>query len=298
MAFQQPDSQQLVCRYFPMTLSQTDVDALKPGEWVTDDVIDFYFRFLKHRYFPDNKKYVYVPVPVANLLTKRAIDSSSTYIKDLAGDANALDFETQCLRKPKNIKVAFLPIFGDGHWSLLVYRCQRHRLPEFLHFNSYLNSTRENHTQCARNALINLLYVFRENDPDMVISKESYKLVVKNCPQQTNGNDCGVFVCMYAYTLSSRLARREQEARRAPLHSLVKRISAISYSSPPTPDRRSGSDRLSFSTKNPDKDKYDPEEQAWKIKDNDAVQPGDMREYLIKAIHRATSSSRSHSASL
>ncbi|KAJ1666291.1 hypothetical protein IW140_006029 [Coemansia sp. RSA 1813] len=293
-----PPPRSLSCRDFPMTLSETDLDALNPGEWVTDDVIDFYFRYLKHRYFPDNKKYVYISVNIANLLTERPIESTSRHIRDLASDANALDYETQCLRKPRNIRIAFLPIFGDGHWSLLVYRSQKHQLPEFLHFNSYLGSTRANHTQCARTALINLLYVFRENDPDMVISKDSYKLVVKNCPQQRNGNDCGVFVCMYAYILSSRMAARESEGRKNAIQSIVRRFSGFSHTSP-TPSDRGASDRLLFSAKNANKDKIeDPEEAAWKIKDRDSIQPDDMRDYLIKVIHRATIASKGHSASL
>ncbi|KAJ2613221.1 hypothetical protein H4S08_002340 [Coemansia sp. RSA 1365] len=57
----------LQCRHFPMTLSYTDIEALQPGEWVTDDVIDFYFR--------GNKKYAFIPVPIANLLTERPIDT-------------------------------------------------------------------------------------------------------------------------------------------------------------------------------------------------------------------------------
>ncbi|PIA15481.1 cysteine proteinase [Coemansia reversa NRRL 1564] len=277
-----------------MTLSYTDIEALQPGEWVTDDVIDFYFRYLKHKYFKDNKKYAFIPVPIANLLTERPVDSSSKSIKDLASDANMLDAETQCLRKPKQIRVAFLPIFGDGHWSLLVYRNQKHRpLPEFLHFNSYLDSTRENHTQCARTALINLLYVFRENDPSMTISKDSYKLVVKNCPQQNNGNDCGVFVCMYAYTLSTRLAKRESEGRSSPLHAVFRRLSVMTNS----PPLGRWSDTLSFSSKDPEKDHHDQEEQEWKIKDKDAILPDSMREYLIKIIYSATIT-QSASASL
>ncbi|KAJ1844210.1 SUMO1 sentrin specific peptidase 8 [Coemansia sp. RSA 2703] len=297
-AHPEPAAPQLYqCRMFPMTLSQDDVDALQPGEWVTDDVIDFYFRSLKHKYFRDNKKYVYIPVNIANLLTERAVDSSSKHLKELADDANALDFETQCLRKPRQIRVAFLPIFGDGHWSLLVYRHQHKRLPEFLHFNSYLNSTRAHHTQCARTALINLLYVFRENDPDMTISKDSYKLVVKNCPQQNNGNDCGVFVCMYAYILSSRLAKREKEnaSHASPIHHLVRRLSAISVAQP-----SHETDQLSFSERNSakDKDKSDPDELLWKVKDKDGLPPDNMRAYIQRVIYHATSSSRSTSASL
>ncbi|KAJ1947576.1 hypothetical protein GGF37_000341 [Kickxella alabastrina] len=277
-----------------MTLSQDDIEALQPGKWVTDDVIDFYFRSLKHKYFRDNKKYVYIPVNIANLLTERAVDSNPKYLKDLTEDANSLDFETQCLRKPKNIRVAFLPIFGDGHWSLLVYRNQKNKLPEFLHFNSYLDSTRANHTQCARTALINLLYVFRENDPDMEISKESYKLVVKNCPQQTNGNDCGVFVCMYAYILSSRLAKSEGQT--GSFQSLVKRLSTLSYS-PSAPAQGRSTDRLNFSEKNKDKDRNKAMELMWKVKDKDALPPDEMRAYIQKVIYHA-SSSRNASASL
>ncbi|KAJ2515932.1 hypothetical protein H4217_004889 [Coemansia sp. RSA 1939] len=321
---EQPPSEQprsLTCKYFPMTLSETDLDALAPGEWVTDDAIDFYFRYLKHRYFPDNKKYVYITVKLAMLLTTRAVESTSSHIRDLASDANALDYEMQCLRKPKNIRVAFLPIFGDGHWSLLVYRrgvgshSHRHRrngekeeeeeeLPEFLHFNSYLNSTRENHTQCARTALINLLYVFRENDPDMVISKDSYKLVVKNCPQQTNGNDCGVFVCAYAYILSARIAAREDTRRTGgAIHSIVRRFSGIASSSasPLSADHRGASDRLSFAEKNPAKDSPpdSDDDAAWKIKDKDAIYPDSMRHYLIKVICKSTTpTSKNHNASL
>ncbi|KAJ1735873.1 hypothetical protein LPJ61_000317 [Coemansia biformis] len=282
----------LHCRRFPFTISPSDIEALQPNEWVTDDVIDFYFRYLKHKYFRGSKKYVYVPVNIANLLTERPIDSSSKGIADLAGDANALDMETQCLRKPRAIRVAFLPIFGDGHWSLLVYRNQRHRpLPEFLHFNSYLGSTRENHTLCARTALINLLYVFRFNDPNMTISKESYRLVVKNCPQQSNGNDCGVFVCMYAYILSARLAK--EDGRESPLHSLMRRLSAITAS----PPLGRLSDTLTFTAKNPQKDQTDQDDLAWKIKDKDAIMPDGMREYLLKVIY-STTSTRAASASL
>ncbi|KAJ1833482.1 SUMO1 sentrin specific peptidase 8 [Coemansia sp. RSA 2711] len=288
-----PGPKYLQCRHFPMTLSHTDIDALRPGEWVTDDVIDFYFKYLKHKYFRNNKKYVYIPVTIANLLTERPVDSSSKHIKDLAGDANALDFETQCLKRPKSIRVAFLPIFGDDHWSLLVYRNLKHRpLPEFLHFNSHLNSTREHHTQCARTALINLLYVFRENDPSMAISKDSYKLVVKNCPQQSNGNDCGVYVCMNAYILSSRLSKKEREGKNSPLHAFVKRLSISAYS---PPGRRA--DTLSFAEKNPEKDKLDQEELLWKVKDKDAVLPDDMRSYITNVIYSATYT-RSASASL
>ncbi|KAI8318868.1 cysteine proteinase [Martensiomyces pterosporus] len=275
-----------------MTLSRDDIEALRPGEWVTDDVIDFYFRYLKYKYFPDDKRYVYIPVTIANLLTERAVDSSKKHLEELASDANALDCETQCLKKPKNIKVAFLPIFGDGHWSLLVYRYQKHKPQEFLHFNSYLSSTREQHTQCARNALINLLYVFRENDPDMSISKESYQLVIKNCPQQNNGNDCGVFVCMYAYTLTSRLRKSGADSKSKSIHSFVKRMSLVSSGS------SQRSDELSFSTKDRNKDhRADPDELLWKIKDKDALPPDEMRRYITKVIYHTTYT-RSSSASL
>ncbi|KAJ2559380.1 hypothetical protein GGH95_004941, partial [Coemansia sp. RSA 1836] len=258
------------CRHFTMTLSTTDIDALKPGEWVTDDVIDFYFKYLKRKYFPESKKYVYIPVTLANLLTERALDNSTDHLRELASDANALDLTSQILGRPRTIRVAFLPIFGDGHWSLLVYRNQKHKhLPEFLHFNSHLNSTREYHTQCARTALINLLYVFRQNDPSMVISKDSYKLVVKNCPQQTNGNDCGVFVCMYAYVLSSRLARREARNRASSMQDIIKRISNISFNGP-SPQQHRSDQQLSYATKNPHKDSsLDRDDLMWKVKDKD-----------------------------
>ncbi|KAJ2160756.1 hypothetical protein GGF46_002002 [Coemansia sp. RSA 552] len=291
--------QRLRGRYFPMTLSQADIEALQPGEWVTDDAIDYYFRYLKYRHFRNNKKYVYIPVTIATLLTERPVESSPEHIAELASDANALDYESQCLQKPKSIRVAFLPIFGDGHWSLLVYRNVKHRpLPEFLHFNSYLNSTRDKHTQCARTALINLLYVFRANDPSMKISKESYRLVVKNCPQQTNGNDCGVWVCMYAYILSGRLAKREQQGRMSPMRGLIKRLSTINSQGPSSSSSSSirskyrhtqtPPDTLSFAGKDPHKDETDPEELEWKIKDKDAVGPDEMRTYITNVIYSTT----------
>lgn len=297
------------CRYFPMTLSQSDIDALKPGEWVTDNVIDFYFRFLKHRYFVENKKYVYIPVPLASLLTVREIDSSSQNLQDLSNDANSMDSETQCLRRPKSIRVAFIPIFGDGHWSLLVYRNEKHRLAEFLHFNSYLGSTREQHTECARSAVINLLYVFRQNDPSMTISKDTYKLVVKNCPQQTNSNDCGIFVCMFAYILSSRLNLQEKEKRASSIHEFVKRMSAISIgnngdrSNSGNGSRRGSSatrtphQQLSFASKDPNKDNRHSvakDQALWKIKDKDSLAPDYMREYIANVIYHASGKSSRH----
>ncbi|KAJ2551174.1 hypothetical protein EV175_003792 [Coemansia sp. RSA 1933] len=237
-----------------------------------------------------------MPVNLANLLTARTVESTSRYIRELTNDANEIDYQTQCLRKPRGIKVAFIPIFGDGHWSLLVYRVKtRSRLPEFLHFNSYLNSTRANHTQCARQALINLLYVFRANDPAMVISHDTYKLVIKNCPQQSNGNDCGVYVCMYAYILSARLAR-ENEGRRNAFQNIFHRLTS-STTAQAAADRE-GPDRLLYSTKNARKDApVDPEDQLWRIKE--VAQADEMRGYIVKVINRATvSSRRSRSANL
>lgn len=98
------------------------------------------------------------------------------------------------------VKLVFLPVNLHGnHWAMAVYD---HETNKFVIFDS--NNRYEGTTDEKLNFMITmkglLRIIFQQKGLNFV-EPESYE-EIRDIPQQTNGNDCGVFALMYAFYMA------------------------------------------------------------------------------------------------
>ena len=154
-------------------LESGDLERLQNGEWFNDKLINCYYK----------------------LLGEKRADCKfldTFFVKTLfkANDKNrkmvTLGYK-ECRRSWLKYKKLFIPIHSGSHWYLLM--CDF----ETIHV---LDSLSKGELQISKEILNIKLTI--EN----VIQKKLKIYCLTNIPQQRNGNDCGVFLCMYTKTLA------------------------------------------------------------------------------------------------
>ena len=206
-----PEDNRTVCNMldekFPfktIVLNQSDVvkkesfRRLCPGEWLNDEVIHYYFKMLSARdeqlsNASRNRKrnHFFSSYLMSQLvdgdITKFNYDKVKTWSKKLVPGSNI--FKLNKLFFPCNI--------GQNHWACTVIFME----DKCIKYYDSLGGSGD--------LYINALWKYLENEASTIDEVE--RLDVKNwqftdsdqgIPQQFNGYDCGVFVCMFANFLS------------------------------------------------------------------------------------------------
>lgn len=191
-----------------VTVSAADVEGCRNNEWLSDVHIDFWFECLGRKY--DLRS-----------LSICLLKPSVTFLLSNTSDESALPKELHRRR------FIFMPINdnddvrGEGgyHWSLALADTETCRV-------RYYDSMSTGHARDANAAIHNL---------SIVLGKK-FTVRVMSTPQQDNGQDCGVFVCLICETLIKKL------------HSCQTGNNNNSSSSPRRSLPRESSPRRSFST--------------------------------------------------
>ncbi len=158
------------------SLYEEDLRGIKNG-WLTSNAIDFYFCFLQHKKLKPGPDVALLP-PATVFLVSMADD-----------DEEAADMVSSFQLPSARLVLAPLNnqsgmTVGDGsHWSLLVFD---RKTDAFLHYDSSRGLNRHVAVQVAAKlkGLVN------------ATSADVHE--IKDAPQQDNGRDCGVFVCLNA----------------------------------------------------------------------------------------------------
>ena len=99
---------------------------------------------------------------------------------------------TKSLGDLSKYRVILFPVYSPGHWSLIVVRFRTRRI-------EWMDSMGNDGAFYT-----NTVWKYLQDDECQTTGKSvddipDWNIVtVRNCPQQNNGNDCGVFVCCYA----------------------------------------------------------------------------------------------------
>ncbi|RPA82911.1 cysteine proteinase [Ascobolus immersus RN42] len=178
-------AEETILHYHDVALTTEDLRALR-GDWLTDNNISFWEEVLEHE---DLKRYPGVKIILLRpsmVMLMRQVEDESMIISALPD-----------LRKASHI---FLPINdcddpreaeGGSHWSLLVVGV---RDGVAFHYDSLMPSN----DNVAKTVAAKLFHILGRT------SGWRY-LQVPDTPQQINGSDCGVHVCMNMEELLYRL---------------------------------------------------------------------------------------------
>ncbi|CAJ2501639.1 Uu.00g044920.m01.CDS01 [Anthostomella pinea] len=169
-----PSPTQPYLSYYDILLTHEDMKALK-NDWLTDNNIAFWEEFLEHE--------VLTKYPQAHIVLLRP---SMTFLLMKNKDTDSV---RSALPDFRNITHIFLPVNdnrnvsqaeGGSHWSLLLVSIID---GVAFHYDS-LEGANNNEAWDASKRLSN------------VLGKPLRFHYLSDCPQQENGSDCGVFVCI------------------------------------------------------------------------------------------------------
>ncbi|KAL8594739.1 hypothetical protein ACOMHN_051685 [Nucella lapillus] len=191
------EDDEIVLNFNDSLLRKSDVDLLGGPCWINDNLIGFIFEYFEREQFNHSADRLALLSPPMTQFIKFASGD------DLATALGPLNLPTK--------EFVFLPINdnfntnkpGGYHWSLLVFVRSKE---EFRHYDS-------GHSCNADTAkdLMNRL------QPYLHASKRGSKFVEMDCPQQTNGYDCG----MYVMCVAEHLCRELCECYNVPLWEVI-----------------------------------------------------------------------------
>lgn len=160
----------IILNYENSILRQSDIDLLLGPHWLNDNLIGFWFEFLQNKLCHDSEACLISP-EVSQFIKLGSSEDTALMIEPLGLQSKSL------IILPINDSSSF-DSPGGSHWSLLIYsRVEK----TFYHLDSMggINSREANKTASK-------------------LKLSSLKMVELDCAQQTNGWDCGIYVCCYA----------------------------------------------------------------------------------------------------
>ena len=175
----------IVLDYHNSLLRESDTILLENGNWINDNIIAFYFEYLE-RTVAHKFKVNYIN-PSTSQMAKFL---SSEELISMLGDLNLQNSDFSFIAVNNNYS-ADDP--GGSHWSLLFFnRADK----TFTHFDSLVQSN-----AASADILVNKFKHIFKCPEGVTIHKE--------CPQQANCFDCGVYVISFTDFLSNNLLGTE-----------------------------------------------------------------------------------------
>ncbi|KAL9057597.1 MAG: hypothetical protein Q9162_002212 [Coniocarpon cinnabarinum] len=170
-----------------LSFTKADYDGIK-GDWLTDNVISFWEEYLEHEKI--------LAIPNAHIVLLRPsmsfmlmLSSDVADIKDALPDFSGI---THIFLPINDCTSADLPE-GGSHWSLLLVSVLDNIA---FHYDSLYPANKHAAEHCF-------------NHFQKLLNKPMRFVNLKDSPQQANGSDCGVYVCVEMKELLKRLLKRD-----------------------------------------------------------------------------------------
>ena len=188
--------------------SDTDIASLQPGGWLTDTVITQYFQYLRNRSVANDTKCEFLSAQFYNRLYDPVRKDIRSHLKQSDNsERNALGYtELDELRAMHDHGAIFqhdrvyIPVPQPQHWGLL-------EVDNITRTITYMDSFRNGGSVFTQVLMDYLVQYEREcNMParpqwrkrhSMCTATTLWSTLVR-VPKQDNGNDCGVFTCLFA----------------------------------------------------------------------------------------------------
>ncbi|XP_057613312.1 sentrin-specific protease 2-like [Chionomys nivalis] len=175
--------EEILSTAFKLRITRGDIQTLQAGEWLNDEVINFYMNLLVQR--NDSEGYP-------------ALHAFSTffYPKLKHGGYGAVKRWTRGINLFEK-EIILVPIHQQVHWSLIEIDLRKRSI---IYYDS-MGHTGQSICETIFQYLQNESKTRRNMELDPLEWKQ-YSMTSAEIPQQLNGSDCGVFTCKYADYIS------------------------------------------------------------------------------------------------
>ncbi|KAH3903090.1 uncharacterized protein SCODWIG_00186 [Saccharomycodes ludwigii] len=166
-------------RCYDLDIGMRDIKTLVPGRWLNDTIIEFFMKYIENK----NEKVVSFNSFFFTALSERGYQGVRRWMKRKKVDIN-------------NLSKIFTPInINRSHWALGMIDITRKKI---IYVDSLSNAS---NTGPKVFSMLSLLkdYLLEESKGKL---GDGFELEHIGCPQQPNGFDCGIYVCMNSLYLS------------------------------------------------------------------------------------------------
>ncbi|XP_064021138.1 sentrin-specific protease 2-like isoform X2 [Pogoniulus pusillus] len=182
-AFGRGDPDEIVSSAFKLKVTREDIGTLREHRWLNDEVINFYMKLIAER----NKKEGFAAVHAF---------STFFYPKFISGGYTAVRRWTKGVDLFQQ-DLIFVPIHLRVHWALVVVDVRRKTIRYYDSMAKSGDKICQTLFQYLREESLEKRNLELASSEWTLRSMESHEI-----PQQSNGSDCGVFVCKYAEYIS------------------------------------------------------------------------------------------------
>lgn len=161
----------VLCDKFMIEVTVRDFKTLAPGRWLNDTIIEFFMKYIES----NTAKVVAFNSFFYSTLADRGYQGVRRWMKRKKAAINDLD-------------IIFAPVnLNQAHWALSIIDLRNRKI-------LYVDSLSSGLTSTAFAIMKDLQsYVIEESKGDL---GEDFELCHLECPRQTNGFDCGIYVCL------------------------------------------------------------------------------------------------------
>nr|XP_048285888.1 sentrin-specific protease 2-like [Myodes glareolus] len=175
--------EEILSSEFKLKITRGDIQTLQTGQWLNDQVINFYMNLLVQR--NDSEGY-----PALHVF------STFFYPKLKHGGYSAVKRWTRGINLFEK-EIILVPIHQNVHWSLIEIDLRKRSI---MYFDS-MGHTGQSICETIFQYLQNESKTRRNMELDPLQWKQ-YSMTSAEIPQQLNESDCGVFTCKYADYIS------------------------------------------------------------------------------------------------
>ncbi|CAM9177978.1 unnamed protein product [Choristocarpus tenellus] len=186
-----------VLNYHDAVLYDTDVALFGGCNWLNDNCVNWYFRYLESEVFAGRDELLFMDPAVVSCMLLQCEEDEE--LIDLGRGIKA--GERTHVFIPINDTEELLS--SGSHWSLLVYERETGTF-------KHLDSSNNHNARTARNAAEQFSRLLGKTDMQVVVEDES------GVPQQENGYDCGMYTILIAEWIAGEVVGKRQSGQVAP----------------------------------------------------------------------------------
>lgn len=175
--------EEVLASAFRLNISRADMHTLVDGEWLNDEVVNFYMNLIMERSQKEGTPRVYA---FNTFFFSKLLNGGHAALKRWTRNVDLFSFD-----------ILLVPLHATTHWCLAVVDFRSRHIAYY----DSLNTAFYDQTGC-----LEMLQQYLEDESQHKrnhgLDWENWTMKIMDVPRQENGSDCGMFTCQYAECIS------------------------------------------------------------------------------------------------